>query len=156
MEVGVENGGGDLWASWFWFCFAYPCSHSLIALVSAPYLSEASFSYCHCCFSSKDTFVFPWCAYRQFSVPSATLVRFVNIFFFLLGQGLTAQAGLEHTIQFPLPPTCWDYRCVPPFPALIYVLLLAHFALIKLFWKMVSMRCAFNLKVSWIERNILL
>lgn len=51
--------------------------------------------------------------------------------FLLLEQGLTPQSGLEHIIYLPLPPTCWDYRCVPPFPALMYILLLANFCLNK-------------------------
>lgn len=72
----------------------------LIFLVSAPYLSEVSFSYYHWGFSSKDTFVFPWCAYRQFSVPSATLVCFVNIFFSLgTGSHCTGWPGTHNSVS---------------------------------------------------------
>lgn len=59
-----------------------------------------SFSYCHCCFSSKDAFVFPWCAYRQFSVSSATLVCFLNIFFSLgKGSHCTGWPGTHNAVS---------------------------------------------------------
>jgi hypothetical protein len=34
--------------------------------------------------------------------------------FFETGSGSVAQAGLKLLIYLPLPPECWNYRCVPP------------------------------------------
>jgi hypothetical protein len=36
------------------------------------------------------------------------------IFFFKTGSHYVAQVGLELLILLPLPPKCFDYRCMPP------------------------------------------
>jgi hypothetical protein len=38
-----------------------------------------------------------------------------------------AQADLELVILLPLPPECWDYRCVPP--SLVALNLKVHYGL---------------------------
>jgi hypothetical protein len=42
----------------------------------------------------------------------------VFFFFFFFRQGMIAQADLDLTLLLPLPPECWDYKCVPPHPDL--------------------------------------
>jgi hypothetical protein len=37
--------------------------------------------------------------------------------FFFFVHFSPAQAGLEFMILLPSPPDCWDYRCIPPYPA---------------------------------------
>jgi hypothetical protein len=45
-----------------------------------------------------------------------------RLVFMRQGLSVGAQTGLELTI-LPLPPECWDYRCVPPCPgSLVYIL----------------------------------